>query len=64
MKNIEIPRISRPIPHQSESPGAIRRKSVTIPDVISDHPIVLRELMGQVGCHCGWLFPNRSGSRG
>ena len=36
----EIPTISRPIPHHSESPGRTASSSVTIPEVVSDQPAV------------------------
>ena len=41
MKKIAVPIIKKAIPHQTEFPGRTVSKSVTTPEVISDHPIVV-----------------------
>ena len=41
MKKMAVPIIKKAIPHQTEFPGRTVSKSVTTPEVISDHPIVV-----------------------
>lgn len=45
IKSTVPPIINNAIPHQRESPGSILSNSVTIPEVISDHPTVVRYFM-------------------